>query len=84
MLFFHLQLCVSSVYQVPILLFEAYDHATGAPVTSLETLHDHLPINMASNPTHAYVTQVEHPFTERPIFAIHPCRTADIVKDLIA
>ena len=82
--FIYHQLCVSSVYQVPILLFEAHDHATGAPVTSLETLHEHLPIKMASNPTHAYVTQVEHPFTERPIFAIHPCRTADIVKDLIA
>ena len=82
-LFVRLHICYDIVYRVPLFCIEANDGATGSPV-SLVVLYGYLPTTVATkDPVDAFVTQVEHPFTEVPTFVVHPCRTAGIMSVLL-
>jgi hypothetical protein len=78
-----LHVCYDIVYQVPVMCIDAYDGFSGSPI-SLTQMYQYLPVNVnTNNPINAYITQVEHPYTEKPIFMIHPCRTSETMHILL-
>jgi hypothetical protein len=80
----HVHVAYDQTYRVPTLFLDAFDRVSGTAV-SLESLHHHLPVahSHTTNPMNAHITQVEHPYTETPIFMVHPCRTVDVLNSLL-
>ena len=87
------QIIYDRVYRVPALCFDAWDEqgvAVSHDVLACYMLHDVLPhaatttgsMSRLRSDADALVTQIEHPYTERPVFQIHPCRTAAIMGTL--
>ena len=81
------QIIYDRVYGVPALCFEAWDER-GVSVSHSELA---LYINMISDQNadsrtdaDVMVTQIEHTYTERPVFQIHPCRTASMMGTILA
>ena len=71
-------------YKVLLLCLDIYNYASGEPISSLDVVLQYLPLHDNTNPMNAYITQVEHPYTERSVFVIHPCRTSEVISSLLS
>jgi hypothetical protein len=71
----------SSTYSVPALLLQGY--GADGTLWEADAVHAHLAVASAGAadtfPPDA-VTQMVHPSLDVPFFAIHPCRTADLMR----
>eukprot|EP00946_MAST-07B_sp_MAST-7B-sp1_P000864 g864.t1 len=77
------------VYRVPSLCFRAWDEqgvAVSYDILENYTLRDLARGGAAAAPvadTDVMVTQIEHPYAGRPVFQIHPCRTAAVMGTML-
>ncbi|EDW89248.1 ubiquitin-like-conjugating enzyme ATG10 [Drosophila yakuba] len=65
-------------YQVPMLFFQAH-RSDGSLLDVEATWKLFMPESKASD-LHQILTQMDHPVLFRPFMALHPCRTADVLK----
>lgn len=80
----HYDILLSPVYQVPVLYFSISDPQHRYPPT-MTTLYKHLiPSQFKAQAENAGimggVTINDHPATNRPVFFIHPCQTAEVME----
>ncbi|KAF2405290.1 hypothetical protein EJ06DRAFT_525819 [Trichodelitschia bisporula] len=75
---------LSPTYQVPTLYFSIRD-AFGQPIMSVDTIYRllvsgyHAP-ELRATGIMGGLGMVNHPMTDRPVFFIHPCQTADALS----
>ncbi|KAK9462739.1 uncharacterized protein V1516DRAFT_671004 [Lipomyces oligophaga] len=84
--YFTAHIVLSAVYSVPVLYFQAIrldEEGNSTPITKVSELQDQF---LATRATALHgstvLTQGEHPLTGLPWFFIHPCNTAEIMRDL--
>ncbi|KAG9196411.1 hypothetical protein G6011_01532 [Alternaria panax] len=75
---------LSPVYRVPVLYISIRDPQHRYP-TTMTTLYDYLvPLEFRAQTDNVGViggiTITDHPATNRPVFFIHPCQTADVMQ----
>jgi ubiquitin-like-conjugating enzyme ATG10 len=80
----HYDVLLSPVYRVPVLYFSISDAHHRYPPT-MDTLYEHLiPSQFKAQAENAGavggVTINDHPATNRPVFFIHPCQTAEVME----
>jgi ubiquitin-like-conjugating enzyme ATG10 len=80
----HYDIILSPVYQAPVLYFGISDPLHRYPPT-MTTLYEHLiPSHFKAQAENAGViggvTINDHPSTNRPVFFIHPCQTAEVME----
>ncbi|XP_064605763.1 ubiquitin-like-conjugating enzyme ATG10 [Liolophura sinensis] len=75
----------SHSYAVPVLYFNAYK--TDGKLLSLEEIWSNVPNHYRERLNHerwTFLTQQEHPLVGRPFYQLHPCHTADLMKQASA
>jgi ubiquitin-like-conjugating enzyme ATG10 len=80
----HYDILLSAVYRVPVLYFHIQDSQHRYPLT-MKVLYEHLiaPQFKAQTESGGVIGGVsiqDHPVTNRPVFFIHPCQTAEIMQ----
>ncbi|XP_071799639.1 ubiquitin-like-conjugating enzyme ATG10 [Asterias amurensis] len=81
---FDYHIVFSSSYSVPTLYFSAC-HEDGK-LLSLDEVWRSVPSHhqeRLQNERWSFITQQEHPILGRPFFQLHPCHTADLMKNLL-
>ncbi|XP_065922330.1 ubiquitin-like-conjugating enzyme ATG10 isoform X2 [Magallana gigas] len=72
----------SPSYGVPVLYFNA--HTQGGKLLALEEIWKRVPDvykERLSEERWTFITQQEHPLLGRPFYYLHPCHTADLMKN---
>ncbi|KAF2112477.1 hypothetical protein BDV96DRAFT_163607 [Lophiotrema nucula] len=76
----------SSSYQVPVIYFRIKDSSYRFP-PNMETLRCIIPEQYKSQiESHGLmggITITDHPFTNTPVFFLHPCQTADVLASSV-
>ncbi|XP_017061409.1 ubiquitin-like-conjugating enzyme ATG10 [Drosophila ficusphila] len=65
-------------YQVPMLFFQA--HRSNGSLLDLEAIWNLFMAETNANDLYQILTQMEHPVLFRPFMALHPCRTAEVLR----
>lgn len=71
-------------YCVPVLCFNAWK-SSGSPILDHETVWSILKSNLNSETAssvdmYSALTQIDHPVTQKPIWALHPCQTPALLE----
>ncbi|KAH8731409.1 hypothetical protein GQ44DRAFT_327396 [Phaeosphaeriaceae sp. PMI808] len=82
--FIHYDVFLSPVYRVPVLYISILDSQHRYPPT-MDTLYSQLiPSSFKAQTEHGGiiggVTITDHPASNRPVFFIHPCQTAEVMQ----
>ncbi|XP_061191966.1 ubiquitin-like-conjugating enzyme ATG10 isoform X1 [Saccostrea echinata] len=75
----------SQSYNVPVLYFNA--HFQNGKLLSLEEIWDMVPAVYKERLTQdrwTFISQQEHPLLGRPFYFLHPCHTADLMRNIPA
>ena len=81
---FEYNILYSIAHSVPVLYFNAWK-STGEQLKLeqiWENIHDHYKSSLLSHKWES-LTQVEHPIYGRPYFQLHPCHTAELMKNFL-
>ncbi|XP_037712992.1 ubiquitin-like-conjugating enzyme ATG10 [Drosophila subpulchrella] len=65
-------------YQVPMMFFQA--HRSDGSLLDLEATWKLFMPETKANELYQILTQMDHPVLFRPFMALHPCRTAEVLK----
>ncbi|XP_016929469.2 ubiquitin-like-conjugating enzyme ATG10 [Drosophila suzukii] len=65
-------------YQVPMMFFQA--HRSDGSLLDLEATWKLFMPETKANDLYQILTQMDHPVLFRPFMALHPCRTAEVLK----
>ncbi|KAH9622609.1 hypothetical protein KSS87_002658 [Heliosperma pusillum] len=82
--YYDFHILYSNSYRIPLLYFRGYS-SDGQPLT-LSQIERDLPANSAKLLTDlkwTFITQMEHPFLNRPWYTLHPCGTNELMKLLV-
>ncbi|KAK9747798.1 hypothetical protein RND81_02G015200 [Saponaria officinalis] len=82
--YYDFHIVYSNSYRMPVLYFRGYN-SDGQPLT-LSQIEIDLPANSAKVLTESkwtFITQLEHPYLNRPWYTLHPCGTNELMKLLI-
>ncbi|KAH9617172.1 hypothetical protein KSS87_012933 [Heliosperma pusillum] len=82
--YYDFHILYSNSYRIPLLYFRGYS-SDGQPLT-LNQIERDLPANSAKLLTESkwtFITQMEHPFLNRPWYTLHPCGTNELMKILV-
>ena len=81
---FEYHVVFSLSYNVPVLYFSAWTQ--DGQLLSLDDIWKQVPEihqEFLSYDKWSFITQQEHPLLHRPFFLVHPCHTADMMKQLL-
>ncbi|XP_055344041.1 ubiquitin-like-conjugating enzyme ATG10 [Paramacrobiotus metropolitanus] len=74
----------NEAFSVPQLLFLVTK--TNGSLIPLSLLHKSIPAHLVPAESDSYLwetlSQIEHPVLHRPFFALHPCRTAELIGNM--
>ncbi|KAL9239660.1 hypothetical protein vseg_013962 [Gypsophila vaccaria] len=82
--YYDFHIVYSNSYRMPVLYFRGYD-SDGQPLM-LNQIERDLPPSSAKELTESkwtFITQLEHPYLNRPWYTLHPCGTNELMKLLI-
>ncbi|XP_074284083.1 ubiquitin-like-conjugating enzyme ATG10 isoform X2 [Silene latifolia] len=82
--YYDFHILYSNSYRIPVLYFRGYC-SDGQPLM-LNQIERDLPANSAKVLTESkwtFITQLEHPYLNRPWYTLHPCGTNELMKLLV-
>ena len=76
--------CHCAGYGVPVLYFTANTVEEARPLSAAELWESMPPEMKAITEQRDTLTQAEHPVLGVPLFQLHPCRTAELMKQMLS